>query len=611
MTFPKIINFSKQPVDLPDRPSPVYSASKIKEYFQAPHNETKETYNNLIDQLHAAAAAGSIGGKKKSGETSNLQTILDELWTITRERVALGAVGVDQLDPEIFSQPKTEFEVQAKFQDLDEDIADSIKHSVSGKKHFSLAAYPRIIPEGNDLGRFQRAIADATEGSVLSVSDESVYEIPSTINITKKLHIIGNDTEFKTVTDGMDNTIKITGVDGLIISGIRFNQNLKGRTSIHLVNCTNFLISHCFFTGYSKEFAYYLTDGGIKLDDCIDGRILFNTWKDHGFQYTAATADLNRCISVQGTLSDNVTIMGNTFNRVNQGIVIACGNHLVSGNVFKEVKDNVLYMVQDHVSTVFSGNFVDHRYDEVLVIGKGSLIASSNMLKNAPNKFLSISGNVKEVLLADNTIDNTDIDSGQFIYWRDVTYQVDRMVVYRNNFRCPTNVNNFEYFRIGNVLKFIFDDNDVRVATQASQRIIYFNGTIAKGAIRGGSIQGSDSTAEAVRVDASVTDYDMSFENVKLISCRGVFARIRVVGNKVQFNVGPYILDKPSLNNIYADVMPTSGTWTQGDYAINTTPTVSGSTGSKYVIKGWLRVTTGSNNVLNTDWVEDRALTGQ
>lgn len=56
--------------------------------------------------------------------------------------------------------------------------------------------------------------------------------------------------------------------------------------------------------------------------------------------------------------------------------------------------------------------------------------------------------------------------------------------------------------------------------------------------------------------------------------------------------------------------MPASGSWTTGDYVLNRAPAVTGGGGSQYTILGWRRITTGSGNVLNTDWVEMRCLTG-
>lgn len=56
--------------------------------------------------------------------------------------------------------------------------------------------------------------------------------------------------------------------------------------------------------------------------------------------------------------------------------------------------------------------------------------------------------------------------------------------------------------------------------------------------------------------------------------------------------------------------VPTTGTWCQGDFVRNATPSEAGTAGSKYVVTGWLRLTSSSNNVLNTDWVATRSLTG-
>lgn len=55
---------------------------------------------------------------------------------------------------------------------------------------------------------------------------------------------------------------------------------------------------------------------------------------------------------------------------------------------------------------------------------------------------------------------------------------------------------------------------------------------------------------------------------------------------------------------------PTVGTWARGDYVPNSEPAELGAASSKYVIYGWKRLTSGSANVLGTDWVEDRRATG-
>ena len=61
---------------------------------------------------------------------------------------------------------------------------------------------------------------------------------------------------------------------------------------------------------------------------------------------------------------------------------------------------------------------------------------------------------------------------------------------------------------------------------------------------------------------------------------------------------------------VYTSDVPNTGNWRVGDYAVKTNVTVAGSAGDRYIISGWTRITSGSNNVLGTDWMEDRRLTG-
>lgn len=50
--------------------------------------------------------------------------------------------------------------------------------------------------------------------------------------------------------------------------------------------------------------------------------------------------------------------------------------------------------------------------------------------------------------------------------------------------------------------------------------------------------------------------------------------------------------------------MPTSGSYTQGDYVENRTPSKDG---NSMILKGWIRLTTGAAHVLGTDWGRDYA----
>lgn len=56
--------------------------------------------------------------------------------------------------------------------------------------------------------------------------------------------------------------------------------------------------------------------------------------------------------------------------------------------------------------------------------------------------------------------------------------------------------------------------------------------------------------------------------------------------------------------------IPTTGRYVAGHRVVKDTAVVAGAGGSQYVVTGWVRATTGSAHVLNTDWYEMRTLTG-
>jgi hypothetical protein len=55
---------------------------------------------------------------------------------------------------------------------------------------------------------------------------------------------------------------------------------------------------------------------------------------------------------------------------------------------------------------------------------------------------------------------------------------------------------------------------------------------------------------------------------------------------------------------------PSTGRYHAGDRVNNSTPAIAGTSGSQYVVTGWVRLTDGVNHVASTDWAEQRTLTG-
>lgn len=67
-------------------------------------------------------------------------------------------------------------------------------------------------------------------------------------------------------------------------------------------------------------------------------------------------------------------------------------------------------------------------------------------------------------------------------------------------------------------------------------------------------------------------------------------------------------LSEGALSASYAarTTSPTTGTWAQGDFVRNSTPTELGSGGSKYIIIGWTCTVAGTPGT----WLQNRTLTG-
>lgn len=52
------------------------------------------------------------------------------------------------------------------------------------------------------------------------------------------------------------------------------------------------------------------------------------------------------------------------------------------------------------------------------------------------------------------------------------------------------------------------------------------------------------------------------------------------------------------------------GRFTRGQFVPNDSATEQGTAGSKFITRGWHRLTTGTGHVAGTDWVPERVLTG-
>ncbi|HCT7674188.1 hypothetical protein [Klebsiella pasteurii] len=107
-------------------------------------------------------------------------------------------------------------------------------------------------------------------------------------------------------------------------------------------------------------------------------------------------------------------------------------------------------------------------------------------------------------------------------------------------------------------------------------------------------------TYESYRWDGGVDGGNKEFLS-RTVKIKGATSSVNIRGVE-SFYQQKY--EYPSIS------MPVSGTYQSGDEVKNMTFTIQGAAGSRYVIKSWLRVTTGSSHVLNVDWVAQKVPTG-
>ncbi|MDF2664011.1 MAG: hypothetical protein K0Q94_6802, partial [Paenibacillus sp.] len=68
--------------------------------------------------------------------------------------------------------------------------------------------------------------------------------------------------------------------------------------------------------------------------------------------------------------------------------------------------------------------------------------------------------------------------------------------------------------------------------------------------------------------------------------------------------------DEPAGELNIGIVAPTAGEWVKGKVVVNVNPVTVSGTGGPYIVAEWRKMTTGSANVLGTDWLELRTPVG-
>ena len=351
--------------------------------------------------------------------------------------------------------------IEDEIDEINSSLDNIIQHSFNSSKTYS-------VENLNSL-ELQSVINSMNNNDTLIMN--GVFIINESVIISKDINIIGNNSILVTNKEGLECTFIFNNCS-FNIKNLKFDQNLKGRTSIDMVNCNNFIIEKCSFTGYSKEFGYYQTDGGIRIANSKFGKITECTWLNHGNQYDTTTENLNRCVTIQAS-SNFITLNNNTFTSVNQGIVIASGNaNKIVNNDFYDVKDNAIYVVDDIEGLIISkNNFIDLK-DEAIVLKGNNIIVDCNNFTNIANYVIAFCGGTKNCKIINN-----NITGGNFIKQRaEYPDDVQTNLIIKNNIAKTGNV--YAMVQITKAENCIIADNTLECNISTAYRyIIKFEST--------------------------------------------------------------------------------------------------------------------------------------
>ncbi|MGL5569363.1 MAG: right-handed parallel beta-helix repeat-containing protein [Cetobacterium sp.] len=469
------------------------------------------------------------------------------------------------------------------FGDINTKIKSLTSRMDKQEKHIFVLR-DRLTGETNDTQAFKDAVAQTQKHTTIYVPRDVV--VTEKILLTDR-NLDGGNHIFTCGTNGLDYQFNAVGI--VDIKNCKVDSDLKGRGFITVNDSEMFTIENCSFTKYSKEFGYYKTDGAIVLNLNIKNAYInncsFNNWGD---QYGTTTADLNRCITVNDS-TDNVNIENCKFITVNQGIVVDGGNVTITNCMFKDVKDNGLYLFSKNA--VITNNIFEDMKDEVIVISKGDYIINSNIFNGWSNKAIAFGDNTESVIISNNKL-YSDKDNSQFIVTRDNAYNIKKVFIDNNIFISDYSVENTNtWIPLGSCIELKFTNNNLVVNhTNSSKKIITTNATIAY--LLNNSFT-SKQASNTPTFENSKSDGTVIHENNYLSGCR-----MSVFNNKfgqVQSNV-PYYLGLNENKFVYCSSKPTwdDSYFKKGDIAINTTKETDSKNGE---ILGWFHDGTQFNPI--------------
>lgn len=133
---------------------------------------------------------------------------------------------------------------------------------------------------------------------------------------------------------------------------------------------------------------------------------------------------------------------------------------------------------------------------------------------------------------------------------------------------------------------------------------------------RGIEFSGTNNSSSLTILANKVGSGDLGVSPKNGIDLSGTLANLHVGNNSVRAST-TVLVDSVVVSGrrsgdqaLLFSGLPAQSTWSIGDVATSRTKPTAGAPGSVYTLDGWSRITNGTSNVLNSDWVERRIITG-
>ncbi|MGZ0131896.1 right-handed parallel beta-helix repeat-containing protein [Priestia megaterium] len=549
-------------------------------YRQKTNNASKEA--RIIDNLNVIDIASDIGELlSKAGE---LQSQLDSLVLNAGDSSAAVAQALVDETGKTFSTLKAHLDDKGN------------KINILSENGIHVESFPIIAPESNDSARFQRAVNKAnTSGTrIVVLKNNKTYNITTKITSYDDLTFIGYQSKIAgggatKFMDAMNRNLFI----GINFDGYNFVVQADGKEKVSFERCgfTNIGVAAVYYYGAKNSYVTNcefnnITKSSIVVDNDGDNILIMNSTFDNPSEFGGYAVEQNDCAHINVSSGTRVFVLNNpkVKNNGGQGILFGYNSSLGKGARYCKA----------------IGNYCEGNGQEgITSFGGSNKVAYQNTIAHNTsknNRFHQI-----EIWQSDdntvigNTVDesNTYGSMGALtLYNTKGTIASDNKVLNASNNGVAILAGSDRLVVKNTTIKGTNGKNDTSTATKGHGILLDSNGVaqptniLLKDAI----IESTDTskTSSNNKFGVYSTSNSLQGNTIKDINTTGYANNVHLFAKNTTKHMSSA---KPAAVTGYDTYVENVGTLAE-----------AGTTGSKYVVRGWLQV--------GGVFVDDRMITG-